>query len=264
MIARIHTTVQPVRRLIHNLLVRIGKHHPQALMYPLLVACKSQSSFRRAAAMSVVDAVRQHSATLVEQAQLVSLPLELAFERQCFSLSPDPCKAHSGLMLTSCRECCGRWWGKLSWSVCLLLKVKRERSCWLKGDVIPDLLPVRPISSLTLTGWWSVSTGQQWSRNLAGSTSSTRLLTMTHLCSQVSQELIRMAILWHEMWHEALEEASRQYFGESNVEAMLNTLMPLHEMMQANGGITLKEIAFVKVTTPPKNWVICCIPPFYR
>jgi len=69
-----------------------------------------------------------------------------------------------------------------------------------------------------------------------------------HLHLQVSQELIRMAILWHEMWHEALEEASRQYFGESNVEAMLSTLMPLHEMMQANGGITLKEIAFVKVS----------------
>ncbi len=68
------------------------------------------------------------------------------------------------------------------------------------------------------------------------------------LAVQVSQELIRMAILWHEMWHEALEEASRQYFGESNVEAMLTTLMPLHEMMQANGGITLKEIAFVKVS----------------
>ena len=66
----------------------------------------------------------------------------------------------------------------------------------------------------------------------------------------MSQELIRMAILWHEMWHEALEEASRQYFGESNVEAMLSTLMPLHEMMQANGGITLKEIAFVKVPVP--------------
>ena len=71
-IARIHTTVQPVRRSIHALLVRIGRHHPQALMYPLLVACKSQSTFRRAAAMSVVDAWRQHSATLVEQAQLVS------------------------------------------------------------------------------------------------------------------------------------------------------------------------------------------------
>lgn len=40
-------------------------------MYPLLVACKSQSSFRRSAAMAVVDNVRTHAATLVEQAQLV-------------------------------------------------------------------------------------------------------------------------------------------------------------------------------------------------
>ena len=72
---------------------------------------------------------------------------------------------------------------------------------------------------------------------------------------QVSQELIRMAILWHEMWHEALEEASRQYFGESNVEAMLNTLLPLHQMMEENGPTTLKEIAFMQVRfqTP------CCI-----
>jgi hypothetical protein len=44
----------------------------QALMYPLLVACKSQSTSRRAAAMAVVDNVRLHSATLVQQAQLVS------------------------------------------------------------------------------------------------------------------------------------------------------------------------------------------------
>lgn len=59
-----------------------------------------------------------------------------------------------------------------------------------------------------------------------------------------------MAILWHEMWHEALEEASRQYFGESNVEAMLATLMPLHEMMAQQGPTTLKEIAFVQVPHP--------------
>ena len=73
MIARIHTSQTVVRRLIHSLLICIGRHHPQALMYPLLVACKSQSSFRRSAAMLVVDNVRQHSATLVEQAQLVRL-----------------------------------------------------------------------------------------------------------------------------------------------------------------------------------------------
>lgn len=66
---------------------------------------------------------------------------------------------------------------------------------------------------------------------------------------QVSEELIRIAILWHEMWHEALEEASRQYFGESNVEGMLNTLLPLHKMMQEQEPATLKEISFAQVLT---------------
>jgi len=39
----------------------------------------------------------------------------------------------------------------------------------------------------------------------------------------------------------------RLYFGESNVEAMLATLLPLHEMMDKQGPSTLKEIAFVQV-----------------
>ncbi|GIL44136.1 hypothetical protein Vafri_1666 [Volvox africanus] len=131
-IARIHTQNTDVRQLIHQLLVKIGRHHPQALMYPLLVATKSQSHARKQAAFSVLECIRQHSAALVEQAQLVS------------------------------------------------------------------------------------------------------------------GELIRMAILWHEMWHEGLEEASRLYFGESNVEGMLNTLLPLHEMLAEAGPTTLKEIAFVQ------------------
>ncbi|KAK3265868.1 hypothetical protein CYMTET_25476 [Cymbomonas tetramitiformis] len=132
-IARIHSPSMPVRHLIHNLLVRVGRHHPQALLYPLLVACKSQSSGRRAAAMSVVDNLRQHSQQLVEQAQLVS------------------------------------------------------------------------------------------------------------------QELIRVAILWHEMWHEGLEEASRLYFGEQNVEGMLGVLAPLHQLMdRPEGAQTLQEISFVQ------------------
>lgn len=58
-----------------------------------------------------------------------------------------------------------------------------------------------------------------------------------------------MAILWHEMWHEALEEASRLYFGESNVAGMLAVLTPLHDMMEKMGPTTLKEIAFVQVST---------------
>lgn len=62
----------------------------------------------------------------------------------------------------------------------------------------------------------------------------------------VSTELIRVAILWHEMWHEALEEASRLYFGERNVEAMLNCLQPLHALLEREGPVTIKEQQFVQ------------------
>ncbi|KAF3971928.1 hypothetical protein CMV_004520 [Castanea mollissima] len=134
-IARIHSNIRAVRELIQSLLVRIGQSHPQALMYPLLVACKSISNLRRAAAQEVVDKVRQHSGLLVDQAQLVS------------------------------------------------------------------------------------------------------------------KELIRVAILWHEMWHEALEEASRLYFGEHNIEGMLKVLEPLHEMLEEGAmknDTTTKERAFIE------------------
>lgn len=129
LIARIHAPSANVRRLIHQLLSDVGKQHPQALIYPLTVASKSQSAARKSAANLILDKMRQHSAALVDQAILVS------------------------------------------------------------------------------------------------------------------QELIRVAILWHEMWHEGLEEASRQYFGDHNIEAMLTTLEPLHAMME-RGPETLREISF--------------------
>ena len=40
----------------------------------------------------------------------------------------------------------------------------------------------------------------------------------------VSTELIRVAILWLELWHEGLEDASRLYYGEGNVSGMLDVL----------------------------------------
>lgn len=48
----------------------------------------------------------------------------------------------------------------------------------------------------------------------------------------VSGELIRVAILWHELWHEGLEEASRLFYGDHNIDAMFATLEPLHEMLE--------------------------------
>jgi serine/threonine-protein kinase mTOR len=60
----------------------------------------------------------------------------------------------------------------------------------------------------------------------------------------VSSEFIRVAILWLETWHEALDEASRLYFGEGNVSGMLDLLVPLHEQSE-NGAETRREIDFV-------------------
>lgn len=49
----------------------------------------------------------------------------------------------------------------------------------------------------------------------------------------VSKELIRVAILWHELWHEGLEEASRLFFSEKNPNGMITVLEPLHDMLEA-------------------------------
>ncbi|OCK80049.1 hypothetical protein K432DRAFT_405035 [Lepidopterella palustris CBS 459.81] len=61
----------------------------------------------------------------------------------------------------------------------------------------------------------------------------------------VSHELIRIAVLWHEQWHEGLEEASRLYFGDHNIEGMFATLTPLHAMLD-KGPETLREISFIQ------------------
>ncbi|KAG5838758.1 hypothetical protein ANANG_G00226970 [Anguilla anguilla] len=67
--------------------------------------------------------------------------------------------------------------------------------------------------------------------------------TLVQQAIMVSEELIRVAILWHEMWHEGLEEASRLYFGDRNVKGMFAVLEPLHAMME-RGPQTLKETSF--------------------
>ncbi|KAF3011376.1 phosphatidylinositol kinase- protein kinase tor1 [Neopestalotiopsis sp. 37M] len=61
----------------------------------------------------------------------------------------------------------------------------------------------------------------------------------------VSHELIRVAVLWHEQWHEGLEEASRLYFGDHNIQGMFATLGPLHDQLEA-GPETLREVSFAQ------------------
>jgi len=62
----------------------------------------------------------------------------------------------------------------------------------------------------------------------------------------VSAELIRVAILWLETWHEGLEDASRLYFGDSNTAGMLELLLPLHENLE-RGAETERENEFLNV-----------------
>ncbi|EEB87288.1 hypothetical protein MPER_15431 [Moniliophthora perniciosa FA553] len=60
-IARIQTPNALIRRRIRSVLITIGKHHPQALIYPLTVASKSSSETRAAAAMGIMEEMRDHS-----------------------------------------------------------------------------------------------------------------------------------------------------------------------------------------------------------
>lgn len=62
----------------------------------------------------------------------------------------------------------------------------------------------------------------------------------------VSSELIRVAILWLETWHEGLEDASRLYFVDGNTTGMLELLLPLHSNLE-RGAETQKENEFLSV-----------------
>ena len=66
-IARIQTPNTNIRRNITSLLTDVGKHHPQALIYPLTVASKSPSPLRKDAALAIMDRMKQHSPAIVEQ-----------------------------------------------------------------------------------------------------------------------------------------------------------------------------------------------------
>jgi serine/threonine-protein kinase mTOR len=61
----------------------------------------------------------------------------------------------------------------------------------------------------------------------------------------VSSELIRVAILWLETWHEGLEDASRLCYGENNVPGMLELLLPLHAALE-KGAATKLENDFIQ------------------
>ncbi|KAJ1894882.1 phosphatidylinositol kinase- protein kinase tor1, partial [Kickxella alabastrina] len=61
----------------------------------------------------------------------------------------------------------------------------------------------------------------------------------------VSRELIRITLLFPEMWHDALDNASKYYFKQHDPEEMMRILKPLHE--RARNPETLREYHFVQM-----------------
>lgn len=49
---------------------------------------------------------------------------------------------------------------------------------------------------------------------------------------QISDELIRSAVLLSERWCEAIEESSRIYFSGNDADKMINFLKPLYESLE--------------------------------
>nr|AEA11029.1 target of rapamycin [Ochlerotatus triseriatus] len=129
----------------------------------------------------------------------------------------------------------------------LIARIDTPRN--LVGELIHQLLndigkchPQALVYPLTVASNSASSARRQAAHKILGSMGehSSTLVNQAIMCSE---ELIRVAILWHEQWHEGLEEASRLYFGERNIKGMFETLEPLHQMLQ-RGPQTLKETSF--------------------
>ena len=75
LIARINQPNTLVRQAIHALLAKVGKTHPQALVYPLTVAMKSNVTRRSHSASQIMQSMSKHSPDLVQQADTVSKEL---------------------------------------------------------------------------------------------------------------------------------------------------------------------------------------------
>ncbi|KAJ2236038.1 phosphatidylinositol kinase- protein kinase tor1 [Coemansia sp. RSA 485] len=61
----------------------------------------------------------------------------------------------------------------------------------------------------------------------------------------VSRELIRITLLFPEMWHDALDTASKYYFRQNDPVEMMRILQPLHD--RARNPETLREYHFVQM-----------------
>lgn len=75
LMARIHIPLRTVRQGIHRMLSTLGKHHPQALVFPVTVAKQSPFNTRASAAQAIITSIRGFCSTLLDETLLVSSEL---------------------------------------------------------------------------------------------------------------------------------------------------------------------------------------------
>jgi FKBP12-rapamycin complex-associated protein len=65
--ARLYSGTSAIRRQIQQILAQVGRAHPQALIYPLAVASQYPNAYKRRAAVTLLNRLRDQSAKIVEQ-----------------------------------------------------------------------------------------------------------------------------------------------------------------------------------------------------
>lgn len=80
----------------------------------------------------------------------------------------------------------------------------------------------------------------------------------------VSQELVRVAVLWSELWYSGLEEAARLYFGHQNVQGMFRVLESLGETVSTASSVVMTndESCFLKEFGSDINQALCLVTNF--
>lgn len=73
----------------------------------------------------------------------------------------------------------------------------------------------------------------------------------------VGDELIRISVLWEEIWHEGLGEASKAYFDDKNIPAMFEILRELHNIIEIKNP-TPHEEQFVKTNARDYQEALDC------
>jgi serine/threonine-protein kinase mTOR len=117
----------------------------------------------------------------------------------------------------------------------LILKLLRQ-----VGDDHPQAL----IYPLTVASRSAIQSRRQAAEHVLNHIRQQEDLLVVH-AAKVSNELIRVAVLWAEQWYEGLETASRLYFGEHDINGMLTCMQKLHDMLDETQ--TTDERNFVQI-----------------